>query len=628
MRTRSLNMIWLTAVLLVAGPVVSGAQETSVDTLDGLPSHSYPVSGTVMDLVRNPEDLAVLRIALRKAITTDLAESDIGDASTLQMLHKCLFRLDLLDRNYAAALDHLDRMQSLETKNTSRLMAGLIPRAIIAAGTGLKSESDEDSFRAAFREHLEESLAELPWAAIKDQAKEMKATAEYLSKDLLLGLVEARFQPSVAATGALNLDLAVRLVHLVYLYEIELPVNPVIADVLGRFIVQNEEPMIDIWASRELVLPAEDTLETVVIGIWDAGVDTTVFPGLMWTNTEEHANGRDDDGNGYIDDLNGIAFDLEGNISRELLLPLGQQADQTETVFEFMQGFWDLISAIDSPAATAARKKISTLPASDVGAFMNSVSLATHYLHGTHVAGIAVAGNPQARILVVRATFDHLEPPRPLSIAWAHKYARSFERSIAYFAAQGVKVVNMSWGFDFGMIEAGLTAGGVGESPEERTRLAREILQIMGDGLKNAMADTPQILYVTSAGNEDGDVEFDLVIPSSFDLPNLIVVGAVDLAGNPTSFTSFGRNVKVYANGYQVDSYVPGGERMKGSGTSMAAPAVANLAAKIMSKDPTLTPAEVVDLIERGANKHIENPGILLLNPKVSWELLEEGPKG
>ena len=52
----------------------------------------------------------------------------------------------------------------------------------------------------------------------------------------------------------------------------------------------------------------------------------------------------------------------------------------------------------------------------------------------------------------------------------------------------------------------------------------------------------------------------------------LRVVGAVDQAGDPTDFTSGGRNVKVYANGFQVESYVPGGGTMKMSGTSMASP--------------------------------------------------------
>jgi subtilisin family serine protease len=58
------------------------------------------------------------------------------------------------------------------------------------------------------------------------------------------------------------------------------------------------------------------------------------------------------------------------------------------------------------------------------------------------------------------------------------------------------------------------------------------------------------------------------------------VAGAVDQAGEQTSFTSFG-NCDVYSNGFEVERFVPGGDRMKLSGTSMAAPNVTNLAATL-----------------------------------------------
>ena len=132
----------------------------------------------------------------------------------------------------------------------------------------------------------------------------------------------------------------------------------------------------------------------------------------------------------------------------------------------------------------------------------------------------------------------------------------------AYFAEHGVRAVNMSWGWTFKEIESSLEANGVGTDAEDRARLAREMLGILEEGLREAMASTPQILYCVAAGNSDSDVEFDVSIPANFDLDNMIVVGAVDQAGDPTSFTSTGRNVRVFANGFEVESYVPGGMRM------------------------------------------------------------------
>jgi subtilisin family serine protease len=146
--------------------------------------------------------------------------------------------------------------------------------------------------------------------------------------------------------------------------------------------------------------------------------------------------------------------------------------------------------------------------------------------------------------------------------------------------------------------------------------MAREMIGILKDGLHQAMVDSPDILFVTAAGNDDNDVEFDVVIPSSFNLPNLMVVGALDQAGDPTSFTSGGENVRVYANGFQVESFVPGGETMKMSGTSMASPNVCNLAAKLIARKPELKPAEIVILIEQGSDSHPDHPDILRMNPK------------
>ena len=95
-------------------------------------------------------------------------------------------------------------------------------------------------------------------------------------------------------------------------------------------------------------------------------------------------------------------------------------------------------------------------------------------------------------------------------------------------------------------------------------------------------------------------------------------------AGEPTGFTSFGQTVQVYANGFEVDSVVPGGKRMKLSGTSMASPNVANLAAKLLALDPTLKPAQVIERIKRGADRVDGQRPMLLINPKRTLAGLAE----
>jgi subtilisin family serine protease len=94
-----------------------------------------------------------------------------------------------------------------------------------------------------------------------------------------------------------------------------------------------------------------------------------------------------------------------------------------------------------------------------------------------------------------------------------------------------------------------------------------------------------------------------------------MAVGAVDKAGDEASFTSYGPTVVAHANGYQVESMIPGGDKLAESGTSMASPQVANLAAKILAIDPALTPPQVIALIRDTAQRTPDGRRILI-DPK------------
>jgi subtilisin family serine protease len=70
--------------------------------------------------------------------------------------------------------------------------------------------------------------------------------------------------------------------------------------------------------------------------------------------------------------------------------------------------------------------------------------------------------------------------------------------------------------------------------------------------------------------------------------------------------------VVVHANGFEVESLLPGGDRVRFSGTSMASPQVANLAAKLFALKPELTVAQVrqaiVDSAERKGRVNLVHP--------------------
>lgn len=81
----------------------------------------------------------------------------------------------------------------------------------------------------------------------------------------------------------------------------------------------------------------------------------------------------------------------------------------------------------------------------------------------------------------------------------------------------------------------------------------------------------------------------------------------------------------MHANGFEVDGPAPGGDRLKLSGTSMASPQVANLAAKLLALKPGLTPVQLKALILDGADRLPAADGqpgrVNLINPRRSAEL-------
>jgi subtilisin family serine protease len=608
-------VVWL---LAFAAQPLTAADKIKVTSLDDLPRFVYPIEGSASELLVSDE-FPAFAARVRKDVEQVLAAYDIEDPSTLQGLYAVMQRLEFQAGNYDASLGWLEKSRALEDKEANRLTSGLIDRAWVAA----HRETPGEGFNTAFARQLEALASGLPWAVVQDNIEQAKGRAEYISSNLLLGRVQSEMDPVVASTGVLTEDMARTLIAMRSTMEMFLPVREAVAAVYQKLIDANRVEKPDIWAARAVTLAPQSKAHPVAIGIWDSGVDASVFPGLLWVNPGESFDGADNDGNGFVDDVNGIGFDLDGFRTPELLHPEGDMAGKAGIAMGYMKGFMDLTSSIDSPEASALKKHISSLAPEEVKGFIESLQFASLYMHGTHVAGIAVEGNPYARIVINRYTFDYHIPRAILTVEIAERHAKSFQESVDYFRKAGVRAVNMSWGWTLKEVEGVLESNGVTD-PEERATRTREIFGILKKGLHDALASAPEILFITAAGNDDNDVEFDEVIPSNFQLPNLITVAAVDQAGDPTSFTSTGRNVVIYANGYEVDSYVPGGGRMKASGTSMASPNALNLAAKLFALDPALTPARVIEVMKQGATPRNEGQSFLLVHPQQSVELLRK----
>lgn len=623
---RSLRIVFRLACLALALGQVSFAQTAEkprITSQDQLPRYSYPFSGKVTAVLTSDAAYAPLAEAVRKDLEKLLAGYEIADRATLREVIGTLLSLDVHAGRYESAKQRIAQLRELEEKPAAKLMAGLL--AEVYMDTRRSGEhASEAAFRSAFQQAYARRIAALPWDVVADNVRAAKGSAEIATEALLLGSVEGSLQPGVDKTRTVSGDVAWSLVAQRTALAHYLPLKAERVAALSAYIAANARVKQDIWAAREASLGTGGTaLPPVVMAVWDSGVDMAPFAGQRWVNTAEiPANGVDDDGNGFIDDVHGIAFNLDSQRVPEILAPLdaAQQAAYPK-MRDKTKGILDLQASIDSQESQALKRELAGLKPDQAGPFIESLNFFGNFTHGTHVAGIASAGNPAARLMAARITFDHRMIPDLPTRERSEREAQAARDTIAYFRQHGVRVVNMSWGGSPRDIEAALEANGAGGTPEERRRTAREYFQIFRQAMTEAMASAPEILFVAAAGNSDNDAAFAEFVPSGIDLPNILTVGAVDQAGEETSFTSFGPNVDVFANGFEVESFLPGGERMKYSGTSMAAPNVANLAGKLLALNPALTTDQLVSLIKLGADT-LPGGRVRLIHPQRSVELL------
>ena len=554
-----------------------------------LPRFTYPLKGSLENLVRNDAAFAAFAARLRSDLESVLGQYDIADKSMQRQMLGTLLQLDMLENKDAAALERIAAIRALEEKPADKLLSGIQPQAVIEARQATGSTTSEP-YRREVGQRIAKALQPLPYLVVANDVKSAKARAELAGEALVLGNVRDVLQPVVDKSGALSSELAPGIVGARYALLLRLPLKQTLIDTYGAYLTANKVDKPDIWAARNVSLPPGQPYSKVVVAVWDSGVDSALFKRQLL---------RDARGKPLLS-----AFDKYAKPATTELqaLPPALRARLPQMIAR-TQGFSDLQANVDSPQAAEVKQLLSNLKAGEFKATIEEINLAGNYQHGTHVAGIAMEGNPYARLLIARIEFGHTLKPDPCpSREQARADARALTTQIDFLKRQKAQVVNMSWGGSVTAIENDLEQCDAGQSPEQRKALARELFSLMRDALTQGFASAPQILWITAAGNSNQDASFAEDAPADIRLPNLLTVGAVDRAGDEASFTSYGPTVKVHANGYQVKSVLPGGARVALSGTSMAAPQVANLAGKMLAVNPKLTPPEVIVLIVATAN--------------------------
>lgn len=230
----------------------------------------------------------------------------------------------------------------------------------------------------------------------------------------------------------------------------------------------------------------------------------------------------------------------------------------------------------------------------DIG-YGNTDIMAAKSMHGTHCAGIigAVRGNGKGmdgiadnvRIMMLRAVPDGDEHDKDIALA------------IRYAVDNGAQIISMSFGKSF--------------SPQKKW---------VDEAF--AYAESKNVLLVHAAGNDAKDVDVKDNFPNANYLNggkagNIITVGASNepKSGSYTAaFSNYGKkNVDVFAPGVKIYSTLPGGKNYGNlSGTSMACPLVAGIAALTLEYFPSLTAKQLKYVIETSAQKpkeKVNKPG-------------------
>lgn len=206
--------------------------------------------------------------------------------------------------------------------------------------------------------------------------------------------------------------------------------------------------------------------------------------------------------------------------------------------------------------------------------------------HGSHVSGII--GATRNNGIGMNGVANNVKIMAVRSVSGGDEYDKDVALGIRYAVDNGAKVINTSFGKAF--------------SPNK---------EWVYDAIKYAAKN--DVLIVNAAGNDGKDIDVERTYPNdSEDLKmefsnNLLSIGAMSASYDenlPASFSNYGKiNVDIFAPGVQIYSTTPENGYAKFSGTSMAAPSTAGVAALIRSYYPELSANQVKMIIMNSGTK-------------------------
>ena len=202
--------------------------------------------------------------------------------------------------------------------------------------------------------------------------------------------------------------------------------------------------------------------------------------------------------------------------------------------------------------------------------------------HGTHVAGIIGAEKDNnLQVVGVAPKSKIMSISNPLYVT--QSLSEELANGINWAVQNGAHIINNSWGDQGGSYYNDLHSA------------------VLEDAITNALNNGRNglgTILVFASGNRAPAIDY----PASFH-DDALVVGAISSSGNRTNFSGYGNDLDIVAPGKGILSTIQNQGTASLSGTSMAAPHVAGVAALILSVNPNLNVQEVNTIIEETAQK-------------------------
>lgn len=351
-----------------------------------------------------------------------------------------------------------------------------------------------------------------------------------------------------------------------------------------------------------------------IVAVMDTGTDISHsdFTSKIWFNQNEKAGSLVDlDNDGFAGDING--WDFTTNSS--LLFDPKYKSLITEDVIKFFNYY----GQYDLGLLTGLSPELNWLTDNfDNQELLDKVNFLGGYIHGTHVSGISLKGNSQAKLLTLKIIPSEYEETQIVDENKTSKTLDQYKNELIddaneqinqmvelnnYVHFHHVDVVNQSFGIGHadaeGLIQTEFKNNFMRNPSQLELALLIKIYfdHLLSEGDKMFKV-APDTLFVIAAGNDNSNNDLFPDFPANVDSLNKIVVTATLGFKKLAEFSNYGLNkVDVAAPGVGITSSAPTNTSISLSGTSQAAPYVTNTISLIKDLNPNLKAKEIKAIV-------------------------------